>query len=235
MGVFNVFFDRKLVVDLQKILRRPPDEAIDQCFLFVGKMVQVSACLKKVKRLDFQLCRPSAIQRRFVGQHMVLHVRHGRTAENEKKFGSVLVFVDQELKRGSQAFGSPGYIRVLVDNQNDPLRLRQRKHIFQRRLKRRKGGIHRDIRVILQDTPGEVIQILLGVALHASKEDAFFVFDKLADQGRLSHPAAAVDYSELKAVRSIQGIQGLQFSFSSDEHQRTSRRILLNYDLLKYT
>ena len=79
------------------------------------------------------------------------------------------------------------------------------------------------------------ISTLTETERHASKEDAFFVFDKLADQGRLSHPATAVDYSELKAVRSIQGIQGLQFSFSSDEHQRTSRRILVNYDLLKYT
>ena len=94
-------------------------------------MTEIAAGLLEVEGQQFHLCRAPAVERGFVRQHLVLHVGHGRAAEDEHQLGGILIFVNQELQGGGKALGgaSGGYTsgrREIIDL----LRQRSRPYLF---------------------------------------------------------------------------------------------------------
>ena len=176
------------------------------------------ASLLKVKGKNFHLCRPPAVKRCFVGEDMVFHIGHGRAAEDQHQLGSILVLVNQKLDGGSEAFRRTGDIGVFVDGKNNPFFFGQLEHILQSRLKGQERGFGIHAGMIAQNTPAEIFEILLGVALDAHKIDGVFISYKATDQRRFTDTAAAVDYNKFKLIRFVQLIQRRKFTLSADKH-----------------
>lgn len=200
IGVLDVLLDAEAVVHLQKVLRRPAHDPVGKGLLLGGEVAEIPAGLLKVEGLQLDLRRPSAVQRRFVGQHMILHVGHGRAAEDQHQLGAILVLVDQQLQRGGQALGCPGNVGILVDGQDDPLVLGEPENRLQRGLEGGKGGFDLNAAGILNDALAEVLQVLLRVALDAHEIDGFLAVDKMVDERSFSHAPAAVEDHELESV-----------------------------------
>ena len=203
IGVLDVLLDADAVVHLQKVLWRPTHDSVGKGFLLGGEAAEIAAGLLKVEGLQLDLRRAPAVERRLIGQHMVLHVGHGRAAEDQHQLGAVLVLVDQQLQRGGQALGCPCHVRILVDGQDDPLVLREPENGLQCCLEGGKGGLGLDAAGILDDALAEVLQVLLRVALNAHEIDGFFAVDKMVDERSFPHAPAAVEDHELEFVGTI--------------------------------
>ena len=176
------------------------------------------ASLLEIKGENFHLRRPSAVKGRFVGEDMVFHIGHGRTAEDQHQFGSILVLVNQKLDGGSEAFRRAGDIRVFVYGKNNPFLFGQLEHILQSRLKGQERGFGLHSGVIAQNALAEIFKILLGVAFNTHKINCIFIVNKLADQRCFANTATAIYYYKFKLVRCIQLIQRCKFTFSADKH-----------------
>lgn len=198
IGVLDVLLDAKAVVHLQKVLRRPAHDPVGKDLLLGGEVAEIAAGLLKVEGLQLDLRRAPAVERRLVGQHMVLHVGHGRAAEDQHQLGAVLVLVDQQLQRGGQALGCPCHVRILVDGQDDPLVLGEAENGLQRGLEGGKGGLGLDAAGILDDALAEVLQILLRIALDAHEIDGAFALNETVDQRSLADAAASVQNDKLE-------------------------------------
>ena len=131
---------------------------------------------------------------------MILHVGHGRAAEDQHQPGAVLVLVDQQLQRGGKALGGPGQIRVFIDGQDNPLVLGEVENRLQRGLEGGKGGLGLDAAGVLDDAFAEVLQVLLRIALDAHEIDGFLAVDKMVDERSFPHAPTAVEDYELEFV-----------------------------------
>lgn len=200
IGVLDVLLDADAVVHLQKVLRRPAHDPVGKGLLLGGEVAEIAACLLKVEGLQLDLCRASAVERRLIGQHMILHVGHGRAAEDQHQLGTVLVLVDQQLQRGGQTLGSSRHVGVLIDGQDDPLVLGEPENRLQRGLEGGERGLGLNAAGILNDAFAEVLQILLRVALDAHEIDGFFAVDKMVDERSFPHAPTAVEDHELEFV-----------------------------------
>ena len=128
--VFDIVLNTQLVVHLKQILRRTADDTVHIGFFFRRKVPEIAAGLRKVKRQDLHLSRPSAVRRRFVGENLVFHIGHGRAAEDQHQSGGVFMLIDQKLDSGSEAFRWAGDIRVFIDGKDDTFLFRQSEHIL---------------------------------------------------------------------------------------------------------
>lgn len=198
IGILDVLLDAEAVVDLQEVRRRAAHDPIGQCLLLGGVVLEILAGLLKVEGQQLDLRRSAAIERRFVGEHMILHIGHGRAAEDQHQLGTILVAVDQHLQRGRKALGGTGHIGILVDGQDDALLLGQPEHRLQRDLKGRKGRLGVDPAGVLDDALAEVLQVLLGVALDAHIIDGAFAPNETVDQRSLADAAASVQNDKLE-------------------------------------
>ena len=203
IGVLDVLLDAEAVVHLQKVLRCPAHDPKGKGLLLGGEIAEIAAGLLKVEGLQFDLRRAPAVQRRLVGQHLILHVGHGRAAEDQHQLGAVLVLVDQQLQRGGQTLGSSRHVGVLIDGQDNPLVLGEAENGLQRGLEGGEGGLGLDAACILDDAFAEVLQVLLRVALDAHEIDGLFAINKMVDERSFPHAPAAVEDHELEFVEII--------------------------------
>ena len=162
--------------------------------------MKVAAGFRKIKGQQLDLRRSPAIQRRFVSQHMILHIGHGRAAQDQHQFGTILILVNQQLQGGSETLGGPGHIGVFVDGQDQALLLGQPEYHFQGSLKREERHIPIITAGIFHDAFAEVLQVLLGVALDAHEINRGLAVDEMVDQRGFSHTAAAVKNDKFKLV-----------------------------------
>ena len=183
---------------MQQVLWCPSDDPVGQRLVLAFEVVEIAAGFLEVEGQQLHLCRAPAVERGLVCQHLILHIGHRRAAENQHQLGGILIFVDQELQGGGKAFGRASHIGVLIQHKDDPIFLCQLKHIFQRRLEGHERRLCRNTAGVLQDALAEVLQVLLGIALHAHEVDGFLTLDKLGQKGRLSHAAAAIHNGKLK-------------------------------------
>ena len=188
---------------MQQVLWCPSDDPVGQRLVLAFEVVEIAAGFLEVEGQQFHLCRAPAVERGLICQHLILHIGHGRAAENQHQLGGILIFVDQELQGGSKAFGGPCHIGVLIQHEDHPFLLRHLKNTFQRRLEGHEGSLRRNAAGVLQDALAEVLQVLLGVALHAHEVDSFLTLDELGQKGRLSHAAAAIHNGKLKLARCV--------------------------------
>ena len=200
IGVLDVLLDAEAVVHLQEVLRRPAHDPVGKSLLLGGEVAKIAAGLLKVEGLQLDLRRAPAVQRRLVGQHVILHVGHGRAAEDQHQPGAILVLVDQQLQRGGKALGGPGHVRILVDGQDNPLFLGEAENRLQRGLEGGKGGLGLDAAGVLDDALTEVLQVLLRIALDAHEIDGFLAVNKMVDERSFPHAPAAVEDYELEFV-----------------------------------
>ena len=102
--IFNIVLNAQLITHLKQILRCAADNAVHIGFFFIGEIFEIMASFIEIKGENFHLRCASAVKGRFVGEDMVFHIGHRRTAEDQHQFGSIFILVDQKLNCRSEAF-----------------------------------------------------------------------------------------------------------------------------------
>ena len=166
-----------------------------------------------------KLPRPSAKNRAFGTENLLLHKSHIAAAQHDKQPAILQRVVDQMLQHGKQRLILLRQIGEFIEYQNQPLSFLPAVDISQRLLPAGKR-LQRSLPIISKDLTGKFLQIQLVITLLRRIENRLLISAEFIQQRRLAHPPAAIQDKKLKRFLLIPFLQFFQFRFPSDKHTR---------------